>query len=141
MQQITGEVFVKVFVERTDDGTFWGTTQNLPGVVTAFGQTIDELKSNLKVAVDDYLEVGIELAEPWVDEVKAVKGFEFKMDISWFFDLVPYLKIGSIAGRAKINPSLMRQYATGKANASESRLKQIEKAINELGTELSSVSF
>jgi hypothetical protein len=35
----------------------------------------------------------------------------------------------------------MRQYATGKANASEQRAKQIEKAIHELGKDLLSVSL
>lgn len=36
---------------------------------------------------------------------------------------------------------LLRQYATGKANASEKRAKQIEKAIHELSKELLSVSL
>lgn len=35
----------------------------------------------------------------------------------------------------------MRQYVSGKAAASEERVKLIEKAIHELGRELQSVSF
>lgn len=28
---------VKVFVEKAEDGTYWGTAQNVPGAVTAYG--------------------------------------------------------------------------------------------------------
>ncbi len=41
---------IEVVVERHYDGTFWGTTQNIPGVVTAFGASLDELKKNLEQA-------------------------------------------------------------------------------------------
>ena len=39
---------IEVIVERHYDGTFWGTTQNIPGVVTAFGASWDELKKKEK---------------------------------------------------------------------------------------------
>src|SRR5690606_708887 len=117
---------VKVFVEKADDGTYWGTTQNLPGVVSAFGDTLEELKGNIKVAVDDYIETAVELEEDWVDEVLPIQEYEFKMNIESFFYLVPQVKITAIARRAKINPSLMRQYATGRATVSEERLKLIQ---------------
>ena len=58
-----------------------------------------------------------------------------------FFYLVPQVKISAIAVKAKINPSLMRQYATGKATVSEERLKHIQRTIHELGRELQSVAF
>lgn len=60
---------------------------------------------------------------------------------SVFFKLLPEVKISSIAKKARINESLMWQYATGKANASEERAKQIEKAFHELGEELLSISL
>ena len=132
---------VKVFVEKADDGTYWGTTQNLPGVVSAFGDTLEELKGNIKVAVDDYIETAQELEENWIDKVLPVQGYEFKMNIESFFHLVPQVKITAIARRAKINPSLMRQYATGRATVSEERLKLIQGTIHELGKELQSVTF
>ena len=40
---------IEVVVERHYDGTFWGTTQNIPGVVTAFGASLDELKKILSM--------------------------------------------------------------------------------------------
>ena len=132
---------IKVYVEKADDGTYWGTTQNVPGSVSAYGNSLEELKNELKQAFNDYLEVAEEAGEDWVDSLKNIKGFEYVLDIPSFFKLLPQLKISSIAKKAHINESLMRQYATGKANASEKRTKQIEKAFHELGEELLSVSF
>jgi len=132
---------LKVFVEKADDGTYWGTTQNLPGVVSAYGDSLEELKDNVKVAVADYVETAEELGEDWVDGVKALTEYEFNMNISSFFYLVPQVKISAIALKAKINPSLMRQYATGRATVSEERLKLIQGTIHELGKELQSVTF
>lgn len=132
---------VKVYVEKADDGTYWGTTRNVPGSVSAYGNSLEELKNELKQAFNDYLEVAEEAGEDWVDSLKNIKGFEYVLDIPSFFKLLPQLKISSIAKKANINESLMRQYATGKANASEKRAKQIEKAVHELGEELLSVSL
>ncbi|MDT0645829.1 type II toxin-antitoxin system HicB family antitoxin [Zunongwangia sp. F260] len=131
---------VKVYVEKAEDGTYWGSTQNIPGGVSAYGQSLEDLKLNLKKAFTDYLEVSEDLEEDWLAEVKAMDGFEYNLDIPSFFKLLP-IKISAIAEKAGINASLMRQYATGKANASEERAKQIEKAIHELGEDLLSVSL
>ena len=43
--------------------------------------------------------------------------------------------------KANINPSLLRQYKTGKTVASEDQAKKVLKAIHQLGEELLSVSF
>ena len=56
-----------------------------------------------------------------------------------FFKLVPEISMAGIAAKAHINTSLLRHYATGKANVSEKRLKEIEEAVHELGRELLSV--
>lgn len=132
---------IKVFVEKAEDGTYWGTTQNIPGVVTAYGNSLKELKDNLKVAFNDYLEVAEEEKEDWVNDVKKMTDWDYQMDLQDFFYLIPEVKISAIGKKARINESLMRQYVTGKAAASEERVKLIEKVIHELGKELQSVSF
>ena len=48
--------------------------------------------------------------------------------------------MAGIAAKAHINTSLLRHYATGKATASEKRLKEIEEAVHELGQKALSVS-
>ncbi|CAM4153343.1 type II toxin-antitoxin system HicB family antitoxin [Gillisia hiemivivida] len=132
---------IEVYVEKAVDGTYWGTTQNLPGVVTAFGNSLEELKINLQEAYSDYLEMAIEVNEEWIQEVLHANVFVYRLDIQALFKLIPEIKISSLAKKAGINESLMRQYATGKANASEERAKKIEKALHELGNELLSVTF
>lgn len=132
---------IQVYVEKAADGTYWGTTENLEGVVSAYGDSLSELKKELQKVFDEHLEVARELEENWVSQYEKGVEFEYKMDLAGFFDLIPEVKIGSIAEKAKINSSLLRQYKTGKANASEEQAKKIEKAIHELGKELLSVSF
>ncbi|WP_026839481.1 type II toxin-antitoxin system HicB family antitoxin [Gillisia sp. JM1] len=132
---------IEVYLEKAADGTYWGTTQNLPGVVTAFGNSLEELKINLQQAYSDYLETAMEVNEEWIQEILNANVFVYRLDIQALFKLIPEIKISSLAKKAGINESLMRQYATGKANASEERAKKIEKALHELGNELLSVSF
>ncbi|MEM8569232.1 MAG: type II toxin-antitoxin system HicB family antitoxin [Bacteroidota bacterium] len=132
---------IKVFVEKAEDGTYWGTTQNIPGVVSAYGSSLEELKDNLKAAFDDYIEVAENEKEKWAKEVKKMNQWDYQMNLEAFFDLIPEVKISAIGKKAKINESLMRQYVSGKAAASEERVKLIEKAIHELGRELQSISF
>lgn len=132
---------IEVYVEKHDDGTYWGTTQNVPGLVSAYGNSMEELKKNLLVAFQDYIEVAELENEDWVNEIKDIKTFTYQVDVQSFFRLIPEVKISALAKKAGINESLMRQYATGKANASEERMKEIEKAVHELGKELLSISF
>lgn len=132
---------IQVFIEKADDGTYWGTTLNLPGVISAFGNSLEELKKNLQSAFADYIEVAEEEKEKWVPDVKKLENWEYKMDLQALFYLIPEIKISAIGKKAKINESLMRQYVTGKATASEERMRVIENAIHELGAELQAVSF
>lgn len=132
---------IKVIVEKHEDGAYWGTTQNIPGVVSSSGETLEELKANLQTAFEDYIEVAEELEEKWVAEVKQLSEWDYNMNIEAFFDLIPEVKISAIGKKAGINESLMRQYACGKAAVSEDRMKLIEKSVHELGAELSSISF
>lgn len=132
---------IQVYVEKAEDGTYWGTTANLEGVVSAFGASLAELKISLQQAFNNHLEVAKDLDEDWANQYNNGVEFEYKMDLESFFDLIPEVKIGSIAKKANINSSLLRQYKTGKANASEHQTKKIEKAVHELGKELLSISF
>ena len=132
---------IHVEVDRHEDGTFWGSTQNLPGVITAYGASLDELKEHLKLAFEDYLLVAKDLGEAWVDEVAQRTEWTFSMNMQALFDLVPEIKITAIARRAGINESLMRQYASGNATVSEDRVRYIEQTIHDLGKQLQSVSL
>ena len=131
---------INIYVEKAKDGTYWGTSTNAPGVVSAFGESLAELKKNFAQAYLDYIEVAKEIEEDWYKEFEN-PDFVYEMDLQGFFKLVPEISMSGIATKANINKSLLRQYASGKANASEKRLKEIEDAVHELGQELLSVSF
>ncbi len=126
---------IKVRVEKNEAGEYWGNTIENDIIVSACGKSFKELKSELQDAFNFAIE-----DLPNVNMLKDVQ-FEYLMDLEGFFKLIPQIKIGKIAEKANINASLMRQYATGKAYASEQRLKQIEHSIHDLGSELLSITF
>ncbi len=128
-----------VYVEKHEDGTYWGTTQNFKGVVSSFGNTFEELKQNLTEAFNDHLELAKELHEPYANAYEDVK-FTYKLDLTSFFELIKEVKISNIAKKANMNPSLLRRYKLGET-ASEEQLHKIQTAIHKLGEELLSVSF
>ncbi|MAF37142.1 hypothetical protein CL622_08580 [archaeon] len=131
-----------VCVEKDANGVYWGTTQNIPGVVSADGSSLQEMKENLNDALSLYLETAEDINEK---EITAMfdNGFElqFKLDLSELFEKIKVLNKSAFAGRVGINPSLLRQYAS-KSNTtyiSESRAKEIEAGLHELGEELQAV--
>lgn len=133
---------IKVKIEKTNDGTYWGTTQNIPGSVTADGSTLDELKENLKDAIELYIETAKEHDKEIYE--KLGKGFEFELEIklSEVFKNVKVLNKSQFAKRVGINPTLMRQYATKKSiYVSEKRAKEIQKGLHDLGEELLSIKL
>ena len=69
-----------------------------------------------------------------------IETFDISIDIQPHGSATIEPKVSNIANKANINPSLLRQYKTGKAKASEEQAKVLY-AIHELGKELLSVSF
>lgn len=132
---------VLIYVEKHADGTYWGSSQNIPGVVSTFGDSLSELKQNVKAAYKDYYDLAVELKEDYVNELSNNPEFNYKLDLQNVFNLVPDVKITTIAARAKINPSLLRQYKTGSSEASEAQADKVLKALHQLGSDLLSVSF
>ena len=116
---------VVVYVEKHNDGTYWGTTENLKGVVTAFGSTLSELKKALHIAYLDYLELAIELEKSFAKDLSKNPHYTYKLDLKNFFKLVPELKISNIAKKVNINASLLRQYSTGSVIPSEAQANKV----------------
>ena len=132
---------MKVSVEKHEDGTYWGTVTEVPGVVTSFGATLAELKINLEQAYADYYALAVELEEEYVHELEAKPDFVYLLNLKNIFQLLPEVKVSNIAKKANINPSLLRQYKTGKTEAAEEQAKKVLKAMHQLGEELLSITF
>jgi hypothetical protein len=54
---------IEIGTERDQFGEWWGTTLNIPGVVTTFGANLRELRDRLMVAVSDNLAIAKEIEE------------------------------------------------------------------------------
>lgn len=131
---------IEVFVEKGKDGTYWGTTQNFIGVVCSCGNTMEELRRNLEEAFSQNIAIAKELGEDYANDYDSVE-FSYKMDLSSFFELIPEIKISSLAKKAGINESLLRQYKGGFATASQEQAQKIQTAVHNLGRELLNAYF
>ena len=53
---------LKAIVHKAEEGGYWAEVPSLPGCLTQ-GETLDELKANLREAIDLWLSVGDEAVE------------------------------------------------------------------------------
>ncbi len=117
----------KLIVEKNKDG-FWSQVEQLPGVFSS-GDSISNLIDNSKEAIELYFE----------ETGKHGKRIEFElvMDIQEFFKINEFINISSLAKRIGMNSSLLRQYSKGIKFPSLEQVARIEKAIKQIGKELS----
>ena len=132
---------LEVIIEKSD-GELWGRIEGkgnfMPNTV---GNTTEEVLTNLRMLISDYLtHEGIQ-DKAWskVDPEKVQ--FELAYDLQAFFDEHDFLKQSKIAEIAKVNPGLLRQYASGVKHPSPDQTKKIEAAIHKLANELQAVSL
>jgi predicted RNase H-like HicB family nuclease len=126
---------IEVLIEKDKEGIYWGTTQNIPGVITADGQTFEEMKQNLIEAIEMAKESDKSYANYSLD-------LQFKTSLKDFFKEFPELKKDKIASRAGIAKTLMSQYLSEReVYISYERVKQIEDEIHKLADELRAVRF
>lgn len=127
MRKATEKTALQLIVEK-HDGELWGRTKVRGNLITDSAQTLDALKKQMKELVYDFENVEVE-------------DFEVSYDLTSFFEQYSFLNISDVAKRASINPTLMRQYASGKKFPSEERVHEIENAIRAIGKELSKVKL
>lgn len=133
---------IVVKVERADDGLYWGYTDNIPGVVTASGATLEALKTNMTEAIELTFHTAEELNTDVYKELSEGYVLEYELELSTLFEKIEFLNKTAIAKRFNINPSLFRNYTNNKEiYISEERAKQIEKGFHELGQELMAIKL
>lgn len=107
---------------------------------TAYGDTIDAAKKDLENVVKamlDYYKKEGKKPDPALNHGDLE--FVFKYDIASIFAHFGMLDASNFAKRIGMNASLLRQYKSGKALASDKQKKKIEAGLHELGRELLSV--
>ena len=108
--------------------------------VTAYGKTVAEAKQDFKRAIEELLEFCKEEArtpDPALNNGDLE--FIYKYDIASIFEYFGMLDISNLAKKIGMNPSLLRQYKTGKAFASDKQKQKIEAGLHALGHELLSI--
>jgi predicted RNase H-like HicB family nuclease len=129
----------KAIVELWDDGTYSIYVPDMENhSLNAQGKTVAEAKENLLIAIEDYKNMYKETGKPVPKEIDNPM-FEYKYDLASFFDYFDWINISKLAVKAKINPSLMRQYKSRVTYASEKQSEKIQKSIHKLGEQLLAV--
>lgn len=129
---------VLVTIERAKDGSYWCRTESpiVGGFLTSTGSTVQEAKEDLAECMAEAKE-DLEAEGKTFPEVE----FTYKYDLQSFFNYFSFLNVSDIAKRAGVNPSLMRQYASGVKNAGEKTYQRLSACVQNVGRELQAATF
>ena len=130
---------ITALIEKGDDGIFGIHAPKLENVIIGSGKTVDEAKKDFLDGYQEMLETYIDDGLPVPKELRGIK-FEFRYDISAFYNAHPYINASKLAEYLNINTSLMRQYKLGQY-ISEEQLLKIQDGIRSVGQELSTITL
>jgi len=96
--------------------------------------------ANIQEAIDLHIAGMIEDGENVDDIIELKKDISYKFDLSTFFEEFP-ITITGVAKKSGINRSLISQYIDGSKKLSINQAEKIQKAIQDIGNEISKVNF
>ncbi|MGG9963871.1 hypothetical protein [Ferruginibacter sp. SUN106] len=111
-----------------DGGKLWGRVSYNENLIVDSSITLQHLEKKLRKALKDFHKI---------EEVK----FEYAYDLTVFFEEFNFLNQSKIAELSGINASLLRQYASGVKNPSETQAKKIQTTIRGLALRLKNVQI
>lgn len=129
---------VNVTIYRGEDGQFWCRTEEdvYGSGLNGAGVSVKDAKADLLACLND-AKVDYEESGNVAYDVE----FCYQYDLQSFFNYFSFLNVTEIARRADINPSLMRQYASGVKSAGEKTYSKLAGCIEGLAKELQVASF
>ena len=126
-----------------DDNIFWAWIEDCPeefsGIHTS-GSDEKEVTENVRALINNLLANEFKDNPKFIDFDTNAIIFNYRYSLMDFFETYSDIKIGSIAKRAGLNASLVRQYASGIATASATQAKKIQEAVHSLAQSLLQVS-
>ena len=128
---------VKIIVEKASDG-FTAYVPELPGCVT-FGNSLDEIKENIREAITLQLDGMIEDGEEVPFNLREDFNIELKLDVAQVFNLYQSINSTGFAKRIGMNQSLLSQYVNGIKKPSEKQARRILEGVVNFGRELSHI--
>lgn len=131
---------ITVIIERVENN-FSAYVQEVDGI-TATGKTIDEIKTSIIDAIDEYKASCKEFNLEIPAELKGDYEITFELDIQSFLSI--YQGIFTKSGLEKltgINQKQLWHYAKGVSKPRQAQKQKIETALHRLGSELISLSL
>ena len=130
---------ITIIIEKSD-AKLWERIEGIPDYLPVTqGKDIQEIEQNMRELLDDYIANEGQEHKAWKDLKTDQLEFDHAYDLTAFFELFDDVKIGAIAKRAGLNPSLVRHYVAGTKFPSPQQAKKLENAIHELGDKLREV--
>lgn len=126
-------------IERNKDGKYCIYTPNLQSTITGEGENVAEAKADFAEAYKEALESFAIMGKSVPEELDGLT-FEYRYDLSAFYDAHPYLNVSKTAKYLGINDTLMRQYKRGQY-ISEKQIMRIQSGIRSIGAELQNVTL
>ena len=124
-------------IEKDGNG-FGAFSFNTEATIIGEGSTASEAKEDF---MNSFREVVGSYAEGDIPSELVDPSFEYKYDVSAFFDMFDFINISKFAKRVGINSSLMRHYKLGDTYISDAQAHKIEVGLHEIAEELLSVSL
>lgn len=129
---------VQVIIEKGDDGTYSAYPATLKTVIVGEGDTAEEAKNDFINSYDEIVAYYADSGDELPAELKDIE-FEFRYDLSAFFNYFKFINASALAKAVGVEPSLMRHYKVGKTGISRTQAKKIESRIHSLAKELQEV--
>lgn len=130
---------VKIIVEKASEG-FTAYVPELPGCIT-FGNSLDEIKENIKEAISFQLEGMLEDDEAIPTNLQGEYNIELKLDVAQVFNLYKSINSSGFAKRIGMSQSLLSQYVNGIKRPSEKQARRILQGVVDFGNELSHIQI
>ena len=127
-------------VEKNAGGRYNIYTPDLNHVIIGEGTTVAEAKADFENSLAEMIASYNDNGDKVPEELDGVL-FEYKYDLASLFNRFDFINVSKFAKWAGVSPGLMRQYKSCGTYLSERRAKQIEKALKDIGRELSAVSL
>mgnify|MGYP002631913665 CR=1 FL=1 len=125
-------------VELTKQG-FSGYVEMEGGIIVSDGETLEELKINLKGALALHIE---DLKTEGINVQKLENcDIDLNLDVKALFEMLSSINVTGFANYSGMNRSLLGQYLTGKKSPSEKQSKKILANVNKLGEQLASIHY
>ena len=131
----------KAVIEKGNDGKYSIYVPDMKQyALNGQGDSVAEAKKDMLLSLSELVEMYQEDGVEIPTEINN-PSFEYQYDMASVFDYFNWINVSKLAEKVGMNASLLRQYRSGLAFASEKQCEKIQTLLHQLGNELSTVKF